>query len=172
VAHPLIAADKLIDAGRLDAQVSSQFKSGRFGRDRRAFFCGFRRSPGLCDRLPTSISSALGFASTVSSSPERLPNEKYSSSRYGGFHQRSNEHPHGPPRHILLGLKVFASAPTFFGGFWVIVRSFERAGDALDVILNGGRQYWIRVWRRLGLVRLGAGLSAAVPTYWLSECAG
>ena len=71
---------------------------------------------------------------------------------------------------VLLCLQILLGALVFACGLWVCLRGYYGAGDALDGVLNTGRG-WPKVllW---GCVAFGgAGLSAGVVTYGLSNCA-
>lgn len=56
------------------------------------------------------------------------------------------------------------------GSIWFGVRGFQRAGDALDLVLDGSKLAWLRVGLWLGLSLVGAGMGAWVVTYALSVC--
>ena len=81
------------------------------------------------------------------------------------------EHPISPFGHILLGSQVVGSVLFFFGCLWFGYRSFECAGDALDIVLNGDNWGWFRVVFLLRLFFVSVGLASGIVTYWISVCA-
>jgi hypothetical protein len=151
---PIFSIYQIVDAGRFDADVSPKFQRGIAYQQ----FVGFLGQFG-------------GIASGVSGSPgidESTPQKKYSDDREGNTRERREGRPQSPPRHLLLGAKITISAVFFFGGFWLIYTGFQRAGDALDLVLDGFGRHWglVGLWGVLTFA--GVSAVAGVVTYWLS----
>ena len=128
-------------------------------------------SPGLgAPHIACHLDRLFGSLGGSPASLQSSPNENHSGRSDEHFRQSDPEHSLGPSRHILLGLQVILGLLFFCGGWLLIVRGFERAGDALDVVLDGNRKAWLRVGFWFGMSLIGAGLSAGVVTYALSVC--
>ncbi len=91
-------------------------------------------------------------------------NQPYASASNEHFQKGDQKQPGRPPRYIFLGLGIALVC----AGWLLIVRCFQRAGDAMDVVLDGYRDAWWRVGGWLGLALLSGGLAAGALTYGLS----
>lgn len=68
---------------------------------------------------------------------------------------------------IYLGIVGALVAAAIVGAFLLGVRCFQRAGDALDLVLGGNRFAWFRVCLWLGLALCGAGGASYGLMYFL-----
>jgi hypothetical protein len=125
---------------------------------------GFGGILGLGDGIPGGVCCAASVN-------ERPIDKPYTDAGDNRFENGGSEHEHSPEGHILLGLEVLFSVACLGGGWLFGIRGFQFAGNALDRVLGGARNYWWQVAGWLGLALLGAGLIATVVTYWLSICA-
>ena len=130
----------------------------------------FGRFLGVIERGIGSIGCALRLSCGSPRSFQGSPNKENTSACDYQFTKANPEHVSGPVRGILLGLQVVAGALIFIGGWLFLIRGFERAGNAMDVVLDGNRNGWWAVCFWFGLALSGAGLASGVVTYALSVC--
>lgn len=98
------------------------------------------------------------------------PNQDDANKSQEGLGAGRPGHPLSPFGHALLGGKIAAGLLPFFGGLWFVYRSYERAGEALQLALDGFKRQLIvaGLWLVLGFS--SAGLTSGVTTYWLGVC--
>lgn len=123
---------------------------------------------GRC--IPRLLYRFASMEGGVSGMEQRSPDQEYASAGDQGFGKADTKHPPGPFRHVFLSGQVALSALLFFGGIGLIVRGFQRAGNSLEQVLDGGRRYWLSVGGWLLLAFSGGGIAASVAIYWLSVC--
>jgi hypothetical protein len=123
---------------------------------------------GHSDGLISRIGGVPGFADSVSGGLQSLPNQQNASATQEDLNPRSDHHPKGPFRHILLGLEISLSAIGFFGGFFLILFGWGKLADnGIKRVFDRQKGGWIRVIGGLGLAYLGAVISTCSLVYWL-----
>ena len=84
-----------------------------------------------------------GFIESALRVNQGAPNQENATGSKDYAPKGGEEHPHGPMRHLLLGLKIVCLAAAFLIGLVLGVCGFKRAGDATDVILAGNKRGWL-----------------------------
>ena len=123
-----------------------------------------RMDIGLCNGI---LSSGCSPTRVKQGSPD----ENYAGESDKNLTDPNRKHPTGPLRHILLGLEIALGAVLICSGWLLLIGGIQRAGNAVDVVLDGNRNGWWRVGFWFGMALLGAGLASGVVTYGLSVCA-
>jgi hypothetical protein len=126
---------------------------------------GFHGGGGRLLSFSDHIAGGLSGAARMN---ERAPNQEHADHSQENGSERRPEHLSGPIGHALLGGQIAFSAILFFGGLWLIYVGFNRAGDALDRVLDGFKNQWGIVGLWLCLCLCGAGAASGIVTYWLS----
>lgn len=98
------------------------------------------------------------------------PNKKQAKAANDDASTGGDQHPFGPLGHGFLSRKIALSALPFGIGLWLVIPSLQRAGNALEQVLNGRRRCWIDVCAWLLLAFSGTIAAAGVFVYWLSAC--
>jgi hypothetical protein len=116
---------------------------------------------------PTGLAYLIGLKSgprSPLSLDQRSINEPYPATRQEKLSQSQEEKRWGPVGYCLLGCGI----ALICAGWFAIIRGFKRAGDAMDVALDGqGKAWWcVSLWLLIALG--GALLAAGVVTYALS----
>jgi hypothetical protein len=126
-------------------------------------------SPGLgAPHIARYLDRFFGGLSGGPTGFQGSPDERYPGRGYEHFQQANPEHSPSPFRYVVLGAEIIGGLLLFVGGWLLIIRGFERAGDALDVVLDGNRKAWLCGGFCFFAALFGGGVSAGIVTYALS----
>ncbi len=153
----------IFDAWATDHPVSFNGEVGSFTGEVSAdlglpdFPCGLGSCPSFINRITRSISSPF----SMYEGPVHQPNAGGGNEHFQSGH---TEQPWGPIRYFLLGLGVALVC----AGWLAIICGFKRAGDAMDVVLDGDRRAWLLVAFWFGFAISGGATASGIVTYALS----